>query len=109
MKKSKRLLGVLLAVIMMLALFVPAASAATTSTKLTATITNVASSGKIKLSWNAVKNAKNYAIYRATSKTGTYSKISTTTKLEFTNTSVTVGKTYYYQVKALNSSGGVSV
>ena len=63
-------------------------------------IGNVASSGKIKLSWNAVTGAKQYAIYRATSSSGTYTLLKRVTGTSFTNTSVEAGKTYYYKVKA---------
>lgn len=107
MKHSKRILSVILALIMMFTLLVPVATAATSSTTVKVTAATVAKTGKIKLTWNAVKNAKSYAVYRATSKSGTYSKISTVKGTSLTNTSVTVGKTYYYQVKALNASGKV--
>lgn len=64
---------------------------------------NVASTGKIKLSWQKIDGAKGYEIYRATSKNGTYQKLSTITRTSVTNTKVTVGKTYYYKVKALSN------
>lgn len=66
-------------------------------------LSSVASSGKIKVSWNAIAGAKKYEVYRATSKSGTYSKVYTTTTTSYVNTSATVGKTYYYKVKALAS------
>ena len=59
------------------------------------------SSGHPKLSWAKVEGAKKYEVYRATSKSGTYTKISTTTKLSYTNTTAKAGKTYYYKVKAV--------
>ena len=65
------------------------------------TLTNVASSGKIKVSWEKVDGAAEYKVYRATSKTGTYSLMKTTTSLSYTNTSATAGKTYYYKVRAI--------
>ena len=65
------------------------------------TLTNVASTGKIKISWEAVDGAVEYEVYRATSKDGTYSKLTTTENTTTTNTSVTAGKTYYYKVKAI--------
>ena len=68
------------------------------------TATNVASTGKVKLTWKAVTGATKYEVYRATSKTGTFSKIYTTTKTSLTNTSTTAGKTYYYKVKAIAAS-----
>lgn len=66
-------------------------------------ITNVASSGKIKLSWAAVEGASKYDVYRATSSGGTYTKLGSTTGLSYTNTSAVAGKKYYYKVKAVSS------
>ena len=68
-------------------------------------VSNVASSGKIKLSWDAVDGAAKYKIYRATSKNGTYKLLSTTTKTSLTNTSVEAGEQYYYYVIAVSSDG----
>ena len=62
---------------------------------------NVLSSGKIKLSWNKVDGAEKYEVYRATSKNGTYKKLATMTKTNYTNTSVEPGVTYYYKVRAI--------
>ena len=64
-------------------------------------ITNVASSGKPKLTWNKVPGAVKYEVYRATSKTGTYTRLSTTTGTSLTNSSTEVGKTYYYKVRSV--------
>ena len=60
--------------------------------------------GKPSLSWNAVSGAKKYEVYRATSETGKYSKISTTTKLSFVDTKAPIAKTFYYKVKAIAAS-----
>lgn len=57
--------------------------------------------GKPRLTWKTVKDADRYEVYRATSKTGTYTKMFTTTKTSYTNTSAKVGRTYYYKVKAI--------
>ena len=65
------------------------------------TLTNVADSGKIKIKWDAVKGAKGYEVYRATSKDGTYSLLKTVTGTSLTNTSAKAGSTYYYKVKAI--------
>lgn len=66
---------------------------------------NVASSGKIKLTWKAVENAVKYEIYRADSASGTFSKKYTTSGTSYTNTSATAGNTYYYYVKAIAADG----
>ena len=65
------------------------------------TLSNVASSGKVKVSWEAISGAAKYEVYRATSKDGTYSRMKTTTGTSFTNTSAVAGKTYYYKFKAI--------
>ena len=61
----------------------------------------MASTGKIKVSWKAIDGAVEYKVYRATSKTGTYKLIKTTTSTSYTNTGAEAGKTYYYKVKAI--------
>jgi len=68
------------------------------------TATNVASSGKIKLTWKKIEGATKYEVYRATSKNGNYTKLGSTTNLSYTNTSAVAGKTYYYKVKAIHSN-----
>ena len=72
-----------------------------TLTAPTLSISNKASTGKIVLSWSKVSGAEKYEVYRATSKNGTYKRLSTTTKTTLTNTSTTPGKTYYYKVRAV--------
>ena len=57
-------------------------------------------SKSIKVSWNKVSGAKGYDVYSSTSKKGTYSKRTTTSNLNYTNTGLTKGKTYYYKVRA---------
>ncbi len=62
------------------------------------------STSSIKISWAKVTNAAKYQVYRATSKTGTYKLIKTTTSLSYTNSGLTAGKTYYYKVKAIHTN-----
>lgn len=69
--------------------------------RTTVTLSNVTSTGKIKVSWTAVEGAEGYEVYRATSKNGTYKRIKTTTATSMTNASTTAGKMYYYKVLAL--------
>ncbi len=66
-------------------------------------LTNVESSGKIQISWNAIEGAVRYKVYKATSKSGTYKYLTSTTKLSVQDTAVSVGKTYYYKVMAVSS------
>ena len=64
-----------------------------------------AASGKPMLTWNAVSGATSYKVYRATSKSGTYSLLGTVTATSYTNTGAKAGTTYWYKVKAVNSAG----
>ena len=60
------------------------------------------SSKKPKLSWKAVEGATKYYVYRATSKSGKYTKIATVTDAtSYRDSKAKKGKTYYYKVKAI--------
>ena len=65
---------------------------------------NVASSGKIKLKWDAIDGAVSYKVYRAASKSGDYVLMKTTTGNSYINTTAKAGKYYYYKVRAISSS-----
>ena len=67
----------------------------------TVTLTNVASTGKITVSWNKIDGATKYQVYRSTAKDGEYTLLKTTTATSLTNTSVEAGITYYYKVVAV--------
>ena len=56
----------------------------------------------LTLTPSAITGASQYEIYRATSQSGTYTKMFTTTKTSYTNTSAKAGTTYYYKVKAIS-------
>ena len=62
------------------------------------------SSKKPKVSWGKVTGAVEYKVYRATSKTGTYSLVKTTTSSSYTDSKASSGKTYYYKVVAVCSN-----
>ena len=67
------------------------------------------SQGRPTLKWNAVTGAAKYEVYRSYSENGPYTKYSTVTGTTYTNTSyLENGTTYYYRVRALNSSGVAS-
>ena len=62
--------------------------------------------GRPTLTWKAVSGAAKYEVYRALSKDGTYSLMSTQSATGYTNTSyLTNGTTYYYKVRALDANG----
>lgn len=69
--------------------------------------TTVKGTRVIQVSWNRVKGAKKYHIYRAR-KNGSYKKIKTTKKKTYTNKKLTRGTHYMYKVKAVGSVNGVS-
>lgn len=62
------------------------------------------SDGKPQLTWATVPGATKYEIYRSGYKNGTYTKMFTTTKTTYTNTSAKSGYIYYYKVVAVGSS-----
>ena len=74
----------------------------------TVKVSNVASSGKIKISWAEISGAEKYEVYRATSKDGEYTRLTTVTGTSVTNTSAKAGKTYYYKVKAIHSNSSAN-
>jgi fibronectin type 3 domain-containing protein len=82
---------------------VPAAPATTTAYNKTY--------NSIKISWSGVSGATKYQVYRATSATGTYSLVATTTSTvrTYTNTGLANGSTYYYKVRAYHVEGTTSV
>lgn len=67
---------------------------------------------KIKLTWEPLSGVDGYQIYRATSKSGTYSKVTSVTgasKSSYINEGRTCGKTYYYKVRAYKRISGKTV
>lgn len=63
-----------------------------------------ASRSSIKFSWTKGTEASGNEVYRATTKSGIYSKTATITsrlRVSFTN-KVTKGKTYYYKSKVIS-------
>ena len=79
------------------------------STKCNAPVISTTSNdkGKVKITWKKVSGASGYAIYRSTSKNGSYQKIKTLksgSTLSFTDTNLKSKKTYYYKVKAYKSA-----
>ena len=62
-----------------------------------------ASSGKPNLSWNKIEGAKKYEIYRSTNG-GSFKKLTTTTKITYTDSKASGGSAYTYKVRALGAS-----
>lgn len=67
---------------------------------------------QMKISWKKVSGADGYEIYRATSKDGKYTKVTTIKKgstKSYTDKKLTSGKTYYYKVRAYKKVNGKKV
>ncbi|WP_051591136.1 GH25 family lysozyme [Bacillus sp. UNC438CL73TsuS30] len=64
---------------------------------------------KVKVTWGAVSGAQGYQIYRATTKTGTYSYLSTTSSSSYTNSGLVTNRAYYYKVRAYRVVNGTKV
>lgn len=108
--KKRLLISVLLTVVLLLGCFTITTHAASVK-EISApdvSVSNVASSGKVVLRWNKVSGAAKYKVYRATSKSGTYSLLGTSSSTGFTNTSASAGKVYYYYVVAVDKNGKTS-
>jgi len=80
---------------------VPAVPASFTAAK--------ASSTSVKTSWKAVSGASGYEVWMATSSSGTYSKLTSTTKTTYTKTSLIKNKTYYFKVRVYKTVNGTKV
>jgi fibronectin type 3 domain-containing protein len=57
-------------------------------------------SKKAILTWKKVNGADGYVIYRASKENGTYKRVGTAKGTKYTSFRLTVGKTYYYKVRA---------
>ena len=62
-------------------------------------------SGQVSLTWTASSGATSYDIYRGTSSGGETLLASGVTGTSFTDSGLTNGTTYYYEVAAVNSGG----
>ena len=74
----------------------------------TLTVTNKRTTGKPYLKWNKVDGAEEYEVYRATSKSGEYTRLWGGSSTALTNGSAKAGTTYYYKVRALAADGTTS-
>lgn len=71
-------------------------------------VLKVTEDAKVIVSWATVKNAKNYDVYRSTSKNGTYKRICSTSEISVVDSGVKLGKTYYYKVNAKHSDSAAN-
>lgn len=85
---------------------IPDTEAVACAASIKSPVIKVTSSGYegLKISWEKVSGSKKYYVYRATSKTGKYSKITSTAKTSYTDKKIDQNRTYYYKVKAIGKN-----
>jgi len=108
----KRLMCVITAAVLLAGLLALPGSGAAAATAPAAPASPKAVSvsyNSIKISWTAVSGASGYALYRYNASTQKYERIKTTTAVNYTNTSLTTGKTYYYKVIAYKNVNGTNI
>ena len=67
------------------------------------------SSTSVKVTWGAVAGRTAYEVWRRSSIDGTYTKITTTAAVEYTDTKLVTGTTYYYKVRAYRMVGSKKI
>lgn len=70
------------------------------------------SNTRVRLSWKRISGASGYAIYRSTSKNGSYQVVKTLKKgtiTSFTDKNLTSGRQYYYKIKAYRNVNGKAI
>jgi len=70
-------------------------------TDLTATAANA----QVSLTWTVSNSATSYRVKRATTNGGPYSQVGAPTSTSYTDSSLMNGTTYYYVISAVNSAG----
>lgn len=78
----------------------------TSPAKVTNLHTDSKTKTSIKIDWNTVSRASGYAVYRSTSKEGTYKRVATVKSSYYSNKGLTKGKKYYYKVRAFKTVDG---
>src|SRR5207245_697305 len=68
-------------------------------------LTATPGNAQVALSWNSVTGAATYSVYRSTSSGGETLLQAGLTSTTFTNTSLSNGTTYFYEVTASNVGG----
>ncbi len=72
-------------------------------------LTAEVSGSQVTLSWTANSNGSSpitgYKLYRSDSENGTYALIASPTALNYTDSGVSQGQTYWYKVSAVNAAG----
>ena len=84
--------------------FSPSVSTTTTLAVPTGLAASATGTQSISITWNTVTNATTYDLQRSTSANGTYSVVYSGSAAQYTDSSVQAGTTYYYEVRADNST-----
>ena len=71
----------------------------------TKVIASRTSSKSIKLTWNGVTGANGYEVYKSNSNNGSYSLLTRTSSLYYTNLNLVTGRTYYYKMRSYRTVG----
>lgn len=108
MKKGRMILVLLLLFINIIAASMIVEAATKKLETPVINLSNIASNGKIKISWGEIEGAKSYKVYRSTDGGETWKLLSTTTKTSLNNTSAVAGKKYYYKVKAIAANSAAN-
>ncbi len=61
----------------------------------------------LKISWGSTLGASGYALFRSTSKTGTYKQVYSGASTTYTNSGLTSGTVYYYKLKSIKTVDSV--
>ena len=91
---------------------IPTPTPAQTLKPKTPAVTVAAGKKQATLKWKKISNADGYVVYRATSKSGKYTVVSTIKKrstVSYTNKKLTSKRTYYYKVRAYRTVNGKKV
>ena len=88
-------------------LFIISAGSVETAPLAPTGLSGYSNGGKVILSWNASGGATSYNVQRSTTHGGPYTSVATVTSpsTAYTDSSVTVGSTYYYVVSGADSAG----
>lgn len=63
---------------------------------------------RILITWGEVSDVQEYQVYKSTDINGTYELIQTTANLQYEDFDVVPGQVYYYKLKSVGTSGGIS-
>lgn len=62
----------------------------------------------IRLTWDAADGATGYRIYRATTPTGTYALVGSSTSLSYISTGLVMGQSYYFKIRSYRIASGLT-